>query len=42
MESLKQKAGQKMTEIEYLEQELEQLVAITLEMENQVMSLEKN
>jgi len=30
-----------MTEIEYIEQELGQIMAMTLEMENQVMNLEK-
>lgn len=36
-----EKGGQKMTEIEYIEQELGQLMTLTLEMENQVMSLER-
>jgi len=35
------KGGQQMTEIEYIEQELGQIMAMTLEMENQVMNLEK-
>jgi len=40
MKKFKQKGGQKMTEIEYIEQELEQLITRTLEMENEVMKLE--
>jgi len=35
-----EKGGHKMTEIEYIEQELEQLITRTLEMENEVMKLE--